>query len=214
MSFEETIDGLHAQLDADPTNETAFFALAKLYQEEGALEELTELYLNQIEVSQHRVPAPFRERLFVDFAILLEQQYEQPAEALIVLTDALKELPTSLTVLRHLRALSNSIGDGSAFLNALANCIQKRLDHDVNKFVIDCWQELTSQLRESYRSELQNHCIDEGSSHLMTAFWRGCPWRGRRDELELARAFSVSVALNECPTDPSALNTSNIVQQI
>ena len=50
LSFEETIDGLHAQLDADPTNETVF-ALAKLYQQEGALEELTELYLNQIEVS-------------------------------------------------------------------------------------------------------------------------------------------------------------------
>ena len=103
MDIELDIDGLHNALEASPNDQQALEGLVSFYRAEGAFEELTELYLGQLEnQTERRLP------LYQGLAEVMEEHLDLPEDARVVVLEGLQEFPTDETLWSQFRDLSET----------------------------------------------------------------------------------------------------------
>ncbi|MGB0646127.1 MAG: tetratricopeptide repeat protein, partial [Bradymonadia bacterium] len=103
MDMELDIDGLHNALEASPNDQQALETLVSFYRSEGAFEELTELYLGQLEnQTEQRLP------LYQGLAEVMEKHLSLPDDARVVVLEGLQEFSTDKTLWSQLRDLSET----------------------------------------------------------------------------------------------------------
>lgn len=103
MDIELDIDGLHSALEASPNDQRTLETLVSFYRAEGAFEELTELYLGQLEnQTEDRLP------LYRGLAEVMEKHLALPEDARVVVLEGLQEFPTDKLLWSQLRDLSET----------------------------------------------------------------------------------------------------------
>ena len=143
MDMDIDIDALHSTLESSPNDVDTLQSLLTFYRSEGAIEELTELYLSQLEnQTEHRLP------LYQGLAEIMETELELGEDARVVVCEGLQEFPVDLNLWDKLKRLSN---EESQLIDYLEQLKSTALNHDSSELV----SELIPLLSELSDEELE-----------------------------------------------------------
>ena len=164
MSDELDIDGLHTDLEADPNNQVALNALIEFYQTEGAIEELMELYLSQLEIqTEERLP------LYQGLAEVMHTHLDDAQNARVVVLEGLQEFKDSANLLERLAALSNSDGDIDEYLTLLKAVSLQSTNPLLHALLNEHLNAVSPQEFEQYVQTLKETALEHGDAEPLIA---------------------------------------------
>jgi tetratricopeptide (TPR) repeat protein len=194
------IDGLHSTLESAPNDQEALGSLVEFYRSESAIEELTELYISQLEnQTEHRLP------LYQGLAEIMEQELELAEDARVVVRDGLEEFPTDDNLWDKFKRLSN---DEAQLLEYITQLKATALSHDSEPLMselIHLAGELSSDELVVLSNKVHDVAIAQGSATLALQLW---------SELNTQQTEDISTYLETLIDVAIELESPEILEQI
>jgi hypothetical protein len=189
------IDGLHSTLEASPNDVDALQSLLSFYRSEGAIEELTELYLSQLEKqTEHRL------HLYQGLADIMERELDLGEDARVVVCEGLQEFPLDPDLWDKLKRLSN---EESQLLDYVEQLKSTALNQDSSELVcelIPLISELSDDELMTLSHKVHDLAISQHTDAIALLFWSELSEQ-RPDRIGefLANLIDIAIELESVP---------------